>query len=1050
MMRFLWRLLTIVLSVAFLGLVLIITPAGLKLSISLTNQFSDSVHIDTKNVSGTLLGPIHIDSIIITQDNNQFQVTNLTLRWEVEKLLLGQLRVQQLTADQAHLFFGEKTPSSSSSDSFVPTSIQELLVNKIVIVSPLRAQPIVLTHSHGSALLHKNSVAIEARTNVELPGIQRANIHLTGSMKHYRFSVNLFGDHTQTSLTGSGSRKQLIAEIKPSKLLGGEISGKIHVTWEPTWQWKTVLSLDGVHLNEWDSLLPAISSARLASHGYLDPDKHPHLDYDAHVVSNLIDLTSKGHIGDTNHFTWALKASGLNALMQSWPSGHIDTSGSWNDGHTKGSIKASHLSWKGNVFGDLDASWDTVTSPFYINHLHLKATDFSYSLLALKKADVSIEGDKTHAHISGSIFPDFPRWDLSHGDFALDAKRDNGNHWKGRWSYFNLNGPHGLWTLGAHPLVSISEKGIKQPHMCWTLKHRALCFHWSWLDSHWELHFKGQNLPLDTWLSLSLPHIQPKGSNHLIMNIAGDENKPVLADAELTLSDDLLEFPSPYRRIAFTNAHFKSTLTNKAWTIDGSSKLEEKGHLSVHSVVDRTPGKTWGSCPLHASITLDSHNFSPLLHLIPMLRLTHNRLSMHSLITGSIGQPIINGHLSLMDGSATLPSLGTDLKGLSLETHWKDNHINYKLFSTQSPSALSINGTGELDTNAWRFSTQAKIHGKHLLLFNQPDYLVYADPDIQASFVDHNWLLSGNLTVSDTTLKPTSLTGSHAVPSDVTIIRTGKKEEEHEHLGLNVQLKIDHNVKIDTTIFKATLGGQVRLTKEPGLHPFLGNGSISVSDGRVDILTNHYFVDDAYLSYLDTPITEPTLNVKIFRLIKAPHLRRHKKPRSVGLHITGPLKYPTILPYSSDPSLSNNDIVSYFAFDRPSDRGQPIHVATLLNALAELPNNGGNLDPKTRSMLIKQAIGFSELGEQSGASLANTGAPISGNDDAFVVGRYLSPNIYLRYTRGISSAYSIYQIRYSLSPSLAIQTESGSLGNGGDLLYSFTSLLHPKTSALTK
>jgi translocation and assembly module TamB len=58
------------------------------------------------------------------------------------------------------------------------------------------------------------------------------------------------------------------------------------------------------------------------------------------------------------------------------------------------------------------------------------------------------------------------------------------------------------------------------------------------------------------------------------------------------------------------------------------------------------------------------------------------------------------------------------------------------------------------------------------------------------------------------------------------------------------------------------------------------------------------------------------------------------------------------------------------------------------------------------------------------------------NEPALVLGRALSPRLYLRYLQGLAESSSALQIRYRLSKRWLLETESGTrTGAGGDLLY---------------
>ncbi|MDQ2994778.1 MAG: translocation/assembly module TamB, partial [Pseudomonadota bacterium] len=56
---------------------------------------------------------------------------------------------------------------------------------------------------------------------------------------------------------------------------------------------------------------------------------------------------------------------------------------------------------------------------------------------------------------------------------------------------------------------------------------------------------------------------------------------------------------------------------------------------------------------------------------------------------------------------------------------------------------------------------------------------------------------------------------------------------------------------------------------------------------------------------------------------------------------------------------------------------------------------------------------------------------------ALVLGRYLTPKLYINYSFDMLDNNNTFRVRYFLNKNWSVQTESSSNGNGVDLLYSF-------------
>jgi autotransporter translocation and assembly factor TamB len=117
------------------------------------------------------------------------------------------------------------------------------------------------------------------------------------------------------------------------------------------------------------------------------------------------------------------------------------------------------------------------------------------------------------------------------------------------------------------------------------------------------------------------------------------------------------------------------------------------------------------------------------------------------------------------------------------------------------------------------------------------------------------------------------------------------------------------------------------------------------------------------------------------------------------------------------------------------------NLASLLATIGSLSSD--NLSSGlNKLMTIKNTLGFSELGVQSNLSLDALGTPYGSDESGFVVGRYLTSKIYVRYISGISTELNLFQLQYLFNPNWSIQLQSGSVEStnveGIDGLYHFT------------
>ncbi len=140
---------------------------------------------------------------------------------------------------------------------------------------------------------------------------------------------------------------------------------------------------------------------------------------------------------------------------------------------------------------------------------------------------------------------------------------------------------------------------------------------------------------------------------------------------------------------------------------------------------------------------------------------------------------------------------------------------------------------------------------------------------------------------------------------------------------------------------------------------------------------------------------------------------------TAGLRASGTLREPELTLYS-DPTMPDGDIISYIAFGKPQSQiGQGGGSMTDAGLLA-----GGNM----LAGRLGTRLGLEELGVESGETL---------EDAAMVLGTYLSPQIYVRYRTGLYDAINEFEVRFELTRRWSIRTITSVEASSAEILFSF-------------
>jgi len=232
-----------------------------------------------------------------------------------------------------------------------------------------------------------------------------------------------------------------------------------------------------------------------------------------------------------------------------------------------------------------------------------------------------------------------------------------------------------------------------------------------------------------------------------------------------------------------------------------------------------------------------------------------------------------------------------------------------------------------------------------------------------------------------------------------------------ERVRGRVRVVLGDNVRVDSYGLKAKLAGAVTVISRPG-DVVRGNGSIRVVEGEYKAFGQFVRITRGVLSYNRTPLDEPTLDLVGEREIKGEDI-------VVSINVRGTLSSPFVT-ISSDPALPEAEALSYLLTGRSINTLQSGEAASVDRAAESLAVGGGGL------LLggLGTRIGLDEV------SVEQTGE----DDTSVVLGKYLSPNLFVSYGISIAEAINTIKLRYTLNKHWSLKAEAG-LEQSGDIEY---------------
>jgi len=238
-----------------------------------------------------------------------------------------------------------------------------------------------------------------------------------------------------------------------------------------------------------------------------------------------------------------------------------------------------------------------------------------------------------------------------------------------------------------------------------------------------------------------------------------------------------------------------------------------------------------------------------------------------------------------------------------------------------------------------------------------------------------------------------------------------------DEIGEQITEKLDEPpVYIEAFGLTAGLEGELLIIEGPG-EPTRGTGELNVVDGRYQAYGQNLSIETGTILFPGGPISEPGVDVRAVRG------DLEDEDVVVGVEARGNLRQPDFTLFS-EPSMSQQEQLSYLVLGRALGESSGGESSLLTRAALALGLKGGNYLAEN----FGSKLGVDEIGLES----SDTG---DGEQASLVIGKYLSPRLYLSYGIGLLEPVSTVRLEYSITRSLEFVTETSGAQTGGDVIY---------------
>lgn len=289
--------------------------------------------------------------------------------------------------------------------------------------------------------------------------------------------------------------------------------------------------------------------------------------------------------------------------------------------------------------------------------------------------------------------------------------------------------------------------------------------------------------------------------------------------------------------------------------------------------------------------------------------------------------------------------------------------------------------------------------------YSGPEGNVTFDSDVNVTLTERQLRIEGEIPVKKAliTYQPPK---THTIEDPDIVIVQHVKEPSHTQTTINLRIFSDTPLRYRTDIADIRFKPDVTVWKEPQ-NPLGLLGIVKVPGGSADIADKHFFVEPSEIYFAGSWPIDPWLNI---------HVRYELDFRRFFIYVGHRLASPVFL-FSSEPPMSQNDIMSYILFGAPADQSF---------------DTDENSDKTVGTMLMGYGL-KNMLGATLGIHFDSLNILKTDNGGyGFEIGTKLAKNIRLLYRNDTLSSIIL---QYRLSRSLRLDVDVKSSGQGVNILY---------------
>jgi|GEM_PF-574271 len=513
--------------------------------------------------------------------------------------------------------------------------------------------------------------------------------------------------------------------------------------------------------------------------------------------------------------------------------------------------------------------------------------------------------------------------------------------------------------------------------------------------------------PIDAWREMSI---------NLSATSDGDLYIRTDVDTQTEDPDDLVATVA-VNHFVWPSLQFEATQLNESWQArsqlsffqqDADSLLTPmRGSSTANAMMDADQN-------LSGQVQLQFDDLGWLEGLVPQISQVRGSLNGQLDLGGTLESPRINADLALDDAGLAVQALGIDLRVLQTT------------LISDGPDRLVVNGIVESGEGSLNFSSQIdrlfsetralelQVAGSDFTLANLPDLQLSVSPDIRVSGTSQGINVSGQLLVPLLDAQINTLPETAVDTSSDTVIIQSESGAAVPNAALakqaalggiplsgEMRLVLGENVSVAGFGLNAQVQGQLDISQLPDAAP-LTYGELEVVQGSFATYGRTLDIEQGKLLFMGS-YDNPAIDIRAVREVE--NMR-------VGVQMNGTIRNINSSLFSV-PTLPDGDILSVMI------TGMPI-------AEIGTQQDGNALIGAMTSLGISQSQGITnQIQNQLGLDAFSINSSGDENDSSLMLGKYITPRIFIRYAVGLFETENSLAIDYTVNDRVKLEATSG-------------------------